>query len=60
MTQANGDIYQGDWKNNMANGDGCIVNTTGGTSDGHWVDDLQDGFGRETWEFGKIKFSGQY
>jgi hypothetical protein len=44
----------------MANGDGCIVNSSGGTSDGHWVDDLQDGFGRETWEFGKIKFSGQY
>lgn len=44
----------------MANGNGCIVNSLGGTSDGEWVDDLQHGFGKETWEFGKIKFSGQY
>jgi len=24
----------------MANGNGCIVNSLGGTSDGEWVDDL--------------------
>ena len=44
----------------MAHGNGCIVNGSGGTSDGEWVEDQQHGFGKETWEFGKIKFSGQY
>jgi len=54
MTQTNGDVYQGEWKNNMANGNGCIVNTAGGTSDGEWSDDLQHGYGKETWNFGQI------
>jgi len=39
MTQANGDIYQGEWKNNLANGHGSLVNTQGGTSEGDWLDD---------------------
>ena len=44
----------------MANGNGCIVNKQGGISEGQWVDDLQHGFGKETWEFGKIKFTGYH
>jgi len=44
----------------MANGDGCFVNHEGSTSDGAWVDDLQHGFGKETWENGTIKFEGEY
>lgn len=44
----------------MANGDGCFVNHEGSTSDGAWIDDLQHGFGKETWENGTIKFEGEY
>lgn len=60
MTQQNGDVYQGDWMNNMANGNGCIVNLHGGTSDGEWVDDQQHGYGKETWDNGRIQYTGNF
>ena len=40
MTQANGDIYQGDWARDMANGQGIFVDTTGSIYEGEWLDDL--------------------
>lgn len=58
--QANGDIYHGHWSNGMANGHGSFVNSQGSTSVGDWIDDQQHGFGKETWEQGKIKFEGEY
>ena len=44
----------------MANGEGCIVNSNGGMSDCQWENDLPHGFGRETWDFGKISYTGNF
>jgi len=44
----------------MANGNGCIVNLQGGTSDGEWVDDQQHGYGKETWDNGRIQYTGNF
>jgi len=44
----------------MANGKGTFIDAQGSTYTGDWIDDLQDGYGVETWEGGKIKFTGQY
>ena len=60
MTQANGDVYQGQWKNGMANGYGTFVDSQGSTYEGEWMDDLQHGYGCETWSQGRIKFEGNY
>jgi len=60
MTQANGDIYQGQWRLNMANGKGVFIDSQGSTYEGDWLDDLQHGIGHETWQEGKIKFYGEY
>lgn len=60
MTQVLGDNYTGQWRENMANGQGIFVDAQGCTYDGEWVDDLQHGRGRETWSNGKITFIGDY
>jgi hypothetical protein len=44
----------------MANGKGVFIDSNGSTYEGDWVDDLQHGKGKETWQEGKIKFSGTY
>lgn len=41
MTQANGDIYQGDWKDGVASGTGVFAQVDSGIIyDGEWVNDL--------------------
>jgi len=45
MTQANGDTYQGQWANGMANGYGTFIDSQGSTYEGEWMDDLQHGYG---------------
>lgn len=44
----------------MANGRGTFIDSEGSTYDGDWKDDLQHGYGCETWSQGKIKFEGNY
>lgn len=44
----------------MANGYGTFVDSQGSTYEGEWMDDLQHGYGCETWSQGKIKFEGNY
>lgn len=44
----------------MANGKGTFIDSEGSTYDGDWCDDLQHGYGCETWSQGKIKFEGNY
>lgn len=40
ICHANGDIYQGGWKDNMANGRGCLVSGDSGNGyDGEWLND---------------------
>lgn len=39
MTHANGDIYQGEWKDDKANGVGTFVDTNGARYVGQWSND---------------------
>ena len=47
---ADGDIFDGDWAFDKANGFGTYYNVNGSKYEGQWVDDLQDGVGKETWQ----------
>ena len=60
MTHANGDVYQGQWKDGKANGQGVFVDTNGSMYEGEWLDDQQHGFGTESWNYNKIKFTGDF
>jgi hypothetical protein len=60
MTHANGDIYQGEWRNGKANGFGIFVDTNGSMYEGQWLDDQQHGFGTESWNYNKIKYVGDF
>jgi hypothetical protein len=40
-----GDIYEGEWANDKANGKGTYRHQNGATYNGEWKDDLQDGKG---------------
>ncbi len=44
-----GDVYEGDWSNDMANGKGVYMHSGGARYEGEWKDDLQNGNGVETW-----------
>ena len=42
LVHSNGDIYEGQWENNKANGYGKYINMTNqAIYEGSWVDDLQ-------------------
>ena len=60
MTHANDDVYQGQWKNGKANGYGVFVDTNGSMYEGQWLDDQQHGFGTESWNYNKIKYTGDF
>jgi len=44
-----GDLYEGQWKNDKANGYGVYRHVNGACYEGMWRDDLQHGEGKETW-----------
>ena len=44
----------------MANGHGTFIDSQGSSYEGEWLDDLQHGYGEETWNKGKIRFVGTY
>jgi len=58
MTHANGDIYEGQWKDDKAFGHGIFIDTNNAIYEGEWQDDLQHGYGVETWDGGAAKYSG--
>lgn len=60
MTHANGDIYQGQWKDGKAHGHGVFCDTKGSLYDGQWENDLQHGKGIELWDYNKIKYDGDF
>jgi len=60
MTHANGDIYQGEWKQGKANGQGTFVDTNGSMYKGQWLNDVYHGKGIETWNYGAIKYEGEF
>jgi hypothetical protein len=41
-----GDVFDGEWLDDKANGYGVYVHINGAKYEGHWKDDLQDGFGK--------------
>lgn len=60
MTHVNGDIYQGEWKDGKANGYGVFVDTNGSMYEGEWLNDQQHGYGTESWNYGKIRYTGEF
>lgn len=40
-----GSIYEGQWKDNKANGNGRLIHADGDIYDGHWVADKAEGYG---------------
>lgn len=60
MTHASGEIYQGHWKSGKANGFGVYVDQHGAMYKGQWVDDKYHGTGEETWNYGAIKYTGDF
>lgn len=47
-----GDFYEGDWKDDQANGYGIYSSPDGTQYEGEWKNDLQHGFGKEKWPDG--------
>ena len=47
---ADGDIYEGEWLDDKANGQGKYTTHNGNIYEGSWKNDKQDGFGKETWK----------
>lgn len=60
MTHANGDIYQGEWQDGKAHGQGVFVDKDGSLYDGSWNQDRQHGFGTEMWNRGQIVYRGDF
>lgn len=49
-----GDIFEGEWENDKANGFGTYTHKNGAVYEGTWVNDVQDGKGKETWADGSV------
>ena len=45
MFYSNGDKYDGEWMNDLKQGDGKYVWKNGSRYEGEWLDDLMDGLG---------------
>lgn len=60
MTHANGDIYQGEWKEGKACGAGIFIDKLGSMYEGEWYNDLYHGRGTEQWDFNKIVYTGEF
>ncbi|CAE7752739.1 PIP5K1, partial [Symbiodinium necroappetens] len=54
-----GDIYIGQWQDNMASGCGKYYHKGSTTYEGSWKKDMQDGFGVETWGEG-ARYEGSF
>ena len=40
LVHIDGDVYQGEWMNDMANGKGVYIHSGGAQYEGEWKDDL--------------------
>jgi hypothetical protein len=54
MTFANGDVYEGDWKDNKRDGKGKMTFANGDVYEGDWKDNKRDGKGKETFANGNV------
>lgn len=56
----NGSIYEGWWKNNLANGKGRFINSQDQSIyEGQWLDNYMHGLGKFTWTDGS-QYTGQF
>lgn len=60
MTHTNGDVYHGEWKDGKANGQGVFLDKKGNMYDGEWYNDQYHGKGTEQWDWGKVKYEGDF
>jgi hypothetical protein len=62
MTQANGDVYMGQWQHDKATGWGAFFDAAQGVKyTGEWVNDAQHGQGEEIWDDGgRTRYTGQF
>jgi len=49
LIHSDGDIYEGQWKDDKAHGHGTYRHLDGALYVGSWKADKQHGYGRETW-----------
>ena len=49
MIHADGDVYDGDWKDDKADGFGIYTHNNGNRYVGDWKEDKQHGKGVEVW-----------
>ena len=59
LIHADGDVYDGSWKDDKAHGYGIYSHLDGARYMGNWKEDKQHGEGLETWPDG-AKYQGQY
>lgn len=53
MLYANGNVYEGEWKNNLKNGQGKQSYKDGSSYEGEWKDNKIEGYGTIIWANGK-------
>ena len=51
-------MYEGQWRDDKANGNGVIVDANNAMYTGEWVDDTQHGYGEEQWDNGAARYKG--
>ena len=49
LIHADGDVYEGEWKNDKAHGKGIYIHRDGASYTGEWFEDKQHGYGTEKW-----------
>ena len=54
-----GDVYDGAWVNDKANGFGVYIHVNGARYEGMWKDDLQHGRGEVSWTDNSV-YLGEY
>jgi hypothetical protein len=55
----NGDKYDGDWEDDMKNGQGTYSYARGGSYEGEWADDMRNGYGVNKWPNGD-RYAGKW
>jgi len=51
-------MYEGQWRDDKANGNGVFVDANNAMYTGEWVDDTQHGYGEEQWDNGAARYKG--